>query len=82
MWDKYVIDASMGVRGGLFCFNPVELDADGNITSVVTGMNCLGFIPDGAKVIGVIHEDGQDAVEAFCAEYDDEIKAAIKGSAS
>lgn len=78
MWDKYVIDASMGQRDGFFCFCPVETDENGNITSIVMGMNCLGFVPEGASVIGVVHPDGNDAADAFCQEFDAEIRAAVR----
>ena len=67
MTDLYVLDASMGLRDGLACFCPVELDADGNIASVIVGMNYLSDAPPaGGKLIAIVHDEGQDAVEAFC----------------
>ena len=75
MLGKYVIDAGMGCSDGILCVCPVELDADGQISGIITGANLLGFVPDGGEIIGVIHPDGQDAVEDFCAEFADEIAA-------
>lgn len=69
MWGDCVIDASMGANGGLLCFCPVELGPDGEIESIITGMNFVGAPPTGSAVIGVVHEDGQDAAEAFYAEH-------------
>lgn len=45
---------------------PVELDESGDITSIVTGMNLLSDRCPG-ECIAVIHEDGQEAVEAWMA---------------
>lgn len=70
----WALDASMGVRDGAFCFCPVELDADGNIENVVTGLTVLSDQPPrGGKMIAVVHADGQIAVEEFCAEHKAEI---------
>lgn len=69
--DKWVIDASMGVPAdGLFCFCPIEFNADGSVKSIVTGLNVLTQKPphDG-EFIGVVHQDGQEAVEQFCEKY-------------
>ncbi len=69
MWDKYVIDGTIGTPPGLLCFCPVELDEDGEISSIITGMNYLSDTPPGdAEVIAVVHADGQDAVDAFYAD--------------
>lgn len=68
IWNKCVIDASMGVKGGLFTFCPIEGDIDGDF-QVVTGMNYLsGKPPDSMKLIAIIHPDGQAAVDRFCSE--------------
>lgn len=69
MWDKLVIDGTMGASDGALCFCPVELDSDGEITAVITGMNYIGDPPERMTVIGVVHEDGQEAAEAFYAEH-------------
>lgn len=67
MYDNWILDAGMSPGNGMFCFCPVELDDDGQITTVVTGLNMLsGQPPSSGVLIGVIHEDGQEAVEAFC----------------
>ena len=74
MSDKlWVIDATMGVRAGMFCCCPVELDARGHIETVITGMNFLGDPP--GRVIAVVHADGNDACEEFCEKNDAEINA-------
>ena len=69
-WTECVIDATMGARDGMFCFCPVERDEHGQITSVISGLNFLGAPPTDMRFIGVIHEDGQAAVEEFCAEHE------------
>jgi len=69
IFDECVIDASMGVRGGMLCFCPVERNSDGEITSVIVGANFLGAPPVGSKVVAVVHEGGQEAVEEFCREH-------------
>ena len=70
----WALDASMGVRDGAFCFCPVELDADGNIENVVTGLTVVSDQPPrGGQMIAVVHQDGQRAVEDFCAEHKAEI---------
>jgi len=66
---KYVLDATMGWP---FVYCPVELDDAGEIVSVVTGMNYIG--PPPGKVIAIVHQDGQEAVEAFCKQYAAELK--------
>lgn len=66
-WDKWVIDATMGYP---FCFCPLEGE------TIITGMNVLADKPPGkGELVAVVHEDGQDAVEEFCAKYHDEIAA-------
>jgi len=78
MFDECVIDATMGVRGGMLCFCPVERNEDGEITSVIVGANFLGSPPPGARVVGVVHEAGQDAVEEFCREHEALIAEFVK----
>lgn len=70
MWTECVIDASMGVRDGLFTFCPIEGDVNGEF-QVVTGMNFLGSHPQGMKLVAITHPDGQKAVERFCDKYQD-----------
>lgn len=73
--SKWVIDATMGIHDGMFCFCPIEFGANGEVSAIVTGMNFIGGEPPRGKCIGVIHEDGQDAVDAFCAEHRAEVDA-------
>lgn len=65
-YDRWVLDASMfkGV-GEPMCFCPLN---DEGI--VVIGITVLADYPLG-KFVGVIHEDGQEAVEKFCEEHKD-----------
>lgn len=65
MWNECVIDATMGAHGGLLCFCPVERGPDGEIDNIVIGANFIGSPPVGCRIVGVVHEDGQEAVEAF-----------------
>lgn len=39
------------------------------------GLNYLSPTPPTGRLIGVVHEEGQDAVEAFCKIYDAELTA-------
>lgn len=68
-WDNCVIDATMGARDGILVFCPVELDVGGEITAVISGAMFVGSPPRGARVIGVVHEEGQEAVEEFYADH-------------
>lgn len=64
---NFVLDATMGLRGGMGCFCPVEMNDAGEITAIITGMNYISACPpNGGKLIAIVHEDGQDAVEHFC----------------
>lgn len=67
---KYVLDASMGWPP---CFCPVELDEQGEIVSIITGINLITDRPSG-PVIAIVHEEGQEAVDNFCTEHADFIK--------
>jgi hypothetical protein len=80
-YDNYVIDATMGVRNGMFCFCPVELNNKGEITRVITGLTYLGTVPKG-KIVAIVHEDGQGAVEAFCSQFEDELAELSKATKS
>ena len=68
VWENWVLDATMGCRDGTFCFCPVEGDVAGDDWQLVTGMNFISDCPPG-KVVAVVHEDGQEAVDEFCEEY-------------
>jgi len=69
MWDDWVIDLTISEEDGLYCFVPVEWHGDDPL--FVIGMNLLTSI-DGfeqGKIIGVIHEAGQEAVDEWCREH-------------
>ena len=72
-WPEWVIDAGF-CRDGLLCFCPIE-NAGTDEESIVFGFSHLGDKCPG-KLVGVVHEDGQEAVEAWCAENHDRIEAA------
>lgn len=63
IWNERVLDAGMSGDEGPLCFCPIEGDIDGEFT-VVTGMNLLANRPDG-RLVAIVHEDGQDAVEEW-----------------
>lgn len=63
-YEGWVLDATLDDGSGLHCFCPVEGD------DIVTGMNLLTDVPPG-PLVGVIHADGQEAVEAWCEEHAD-----------
>ena len=70
-----VLDAAIGYRGGAFCFCPIEGDVDGEYT-VITGMMYVDEKPpEHLKLVGIVHDDGQEAVERFCAEHKAELEA-------
>ena len=69
MFEEWVLDATMGVQDGMACFVPIEKDG-----SLVLGMNMIGRCP--GKLVGVVHLDGQEAVERWIAENPDWIKYA------
>jgi len=74
MWKECVIDASYGVRDGMFCFCPIDGDINGEF-SVITGMSYIGdAAPEGMKMVAIVHEEGQEAVEKFCEEYAEQLK--------
>jgi hypothetical protein len=68
-WSECVIDATMGARGGLFTFCPIEGDING-VYQIVTGMNFVGAPPAGMRVVAIVHEQGQSAVNEFCKEHE------------
>lgn len=69
MWDRWIIDATMGYP---FCFCPIEGDLDGDFT-IVAGMNLIGGPPSNGKVVAVLHDGGQEAANKFYAEHRTEI---------
>jgi hypothetical protein len=69
-WTHWALDATLGEPLG---FVPVEIDDAGRVEAIVWGMTYITDTPPG-KLIGVVHQNGQDAVEAWCAENPDYIK--------
>lgn len=73
--EAYVLDATLAGPNGMFCFCPVELDEEGNVESVIIGLNFLSTQPPvGSRLIGITHEGGQEACEEWCAEHADELE--------
>lgn len=72
-----VIDATMGCNKGVFVFCPVEGDLNGDC-QIITGLNMVSSkVPEGYKLVGIVHEEGQVAVEQFCflcSDYLEELK--------
>jgi hypothetical protein len=55
----WYLDATSPFEGP-YCFCPVDVDGEG----IVTGLNFIGMVPpNGERVVGAFHEDGQEAVE-------------------
>ena len=76
-WENWVVDCTLATPAGLFCFCPIEGDPEGEY-NIVTGLNFISDHPGpGRKVVAVVHEDGQDAVEAWMAEHGAELEAAL-----
>lgn len=75
MSEPYVLDCTLETGAdGLYCFCPVETDEGGEITSIVVGLNYLSTSPpDRGRFIGVVHADGQEACDAWCASHQDVI---------
>ncbi len=68
-FKEWVVDASFGCQDGAFCFIPVEGHETDNPQFVV-GMNYISSKPpDGARLVGIVHPDGDEAVEQFGAKY-------------
>jgi len=62
MWQEWLLDVSFEVP----CFVPYD-----RVTGqVIAGMNMLSARCPG-ELVGVIHVDGQDAVEKWCVENPD-----------
>lgn len=70
MWENWVIDATMPTlkdAPGAFTFIPVEGELGSGKETYVVGMNYISTEPpDDGNLVGIIHEDGQEAVDAFC----------------
>lgn len=69
-WEQCILDATLDMgRYPPFTFCPIEGDIKGDY-KIVTGMMFMSDMPpDGMELVGIVHLDGQEAVEAFCAKY-------------
>lgn len=67
-WMEWVLDATSYPGVPVFC--PVEPDG-----TVIVGMNLIGFLGKGRKVVGVFHPDGPDAVDAWWVKHEAGFKA-------
>lgn len=66
---NFVVDVTFG-GDGIFCFVPVEFGPGGEVESLLIGMNYLSSEPPhGGRVVGIIHSDGDDAVETWIAGH-------------
>jgi hypothetical protein len=65
MWNEWVLDLTFGTEP-MPCFCPYERDTG----AIVTGMNMLTDRCPG-ELVGVVHLDGQEAVEKWCADNPD-----------
>lgn len=63
-WKEWLLDITNGDNPP--CFVPYERETD----SIVFGMNLITDRSPGA-LVGVIHSDGQDAVEKYCSANPD-----------
>lgn len=59
-----VIDATNGERDGLYTFRALGSGQKWVLTQP----------PESFELVGVVHDDGQEAVERFCREYEKELR--------
>lgn len=78
-WTQWVVDVTLWEEGGLYCFVPLEGDPQGEHTLVV-GMNFLTDRVPGGKLVGVVHMDGQEAVDEWCAAHETELAELAEAS--
>jgi len=76
MYEEWVIDATMYNNDGLLCFVPIENRVTDKET-LVLGMNILSDVEhfEQGKIIGIVHMDGQKAVDRFCDEHSKLLKS-------
>ena len=65
MFKQWVIDLSISAPEGAVCFIPYEPP-----DMFITGMNVVSDKCPG-NLVGVMHPDGQDAVEKWCSDNPD-----------
>lgn len=79
MSELWMIDAraSEDVEGdfetGTFAFCPVEMEK-GEVKGIQIGLTLVSDRPPG-EFVGVFHDDGQEACNAFCERHNDTLKA-------
>jgi len=75
MFETWVIDVTLYKEDGIFCFVPIEHPNEPNQT-LVLGMNVLSDLEhfEQGKVIGVVHLDGDSAVNNFCLQHPEVMK--------
>lgn len=71
---KYVIDAGMGVRQGLFFLRPAKQDKDGHFMPDPTQAHVMSDTAGDREIVGIFHEDGPEALDAFCDEHKDALR--------
>lgn len=65
-WIECVIDATLGIKYDTFCFCPIEGSFPDKF-DIVVGMNYLSSVPPkDLKLVGIVHQDGEKAVNQFC----------------
>ncbi|WP_420332410.1 hypothetical protein [Roseibium sp.] len=71
---KYVIDAAMGVRQGLFFLRPAKQDDDGHYIPDPTQPHVMSDTVGERTIAGIHHEDGPEALDAFCEAHKDALR--------
>lgn len=66
---RYVIDASMGLRQGLFFLRPAKRDCDGNFVPDTDKAHVLSTTVADREIVGIHHRDGRAALDAFFEEH-------------
>lgn len=75
--NKYVIDASMGVRQGMLYLCPARLDDEGDFVPDTSRPRILCDMVEDREIVGIFHEDGAEALDAFCEEHRDTIRKVL-----
>lgn len=67
--NKYVIDASMGLRQGFLVLRPAKQDSDGNFVPDTEKPHVLSNTVADRNIVGIHHKDGPEALDAFCKQH-------------
>lgn len=73
MFDKWVIDASMS-NDEMICIVPI----DENLHTGFSYFCVPNNLPNNRQIVGIIHPDGQKAVEKWCEENKDLVTMIFK----